>query len=86
MTKEEIYDRMILRYVVPDDRVEYEFEVGKPCMDLYAKVCDARLRLEGRAGIDFEDRDVLEIISCMEDIARICALKMFDYGARYGRA
>jgi len=47
---------------------------------LYQKVCDARLRLSERAGIDFEDRDLLEIIESLEEIGKICALKMFDYG------
>lgn len=76
VTKEEIYDQMTgVRY-----NVENEFLDGTPCSKLYKKVCDARLRLAERTGIDFEDRDILEIIESLEKIGRICALKMFDYG------
>lgn len=76
MTKEEIYDQMSgVRY-----NVENEFVDGTQCSMLYQKVCDARLRLSERTGIDFEDRDLLEIIESLEQIGKICALKMFDYG------
>lgn len=76
MTKEEIYDQMTgVRY-----SVENEFADGTQCSMLYQKVCDARLRLSERTGIDFEDRDLLEMIESLEEIGKICALKMFDYG------
>lgn len=84
MTKEGIYERMTIHFVHPDPEIPYEFDEGKPCEELYGKVCDARLRLAERTGIDFEDRDVLEIVECMEKIAEICALKMYDYGVQYG--
>lgn len=76
MTKQEIYEQVIgARY-----NIENEFADGKPCAQLYGRVNDARLRLSERTGISFEDHDVLEIIQSMEEIAKICALKMFDYG------
>lgn len=76
MTKQDIYTQMIgARY-----NVENEFAEGKQCSELYGKVCDARLRLAERTGIDFEDPDLLEMIEDLEEIGKICALKMFDYG------
>lgn len=85
MTKEEIYERMITEYVVPDPEIPCEFEDGKPCSELYGKVYDARERISERTGIDFEDRDLMEIVESLEEIAKICSLKMFDYGVKYGK-
>ena len=82
MTKEQIYERMTVQFIEPDPEIPCEFDEGKPCGELYGRVCDARLRLVERAGIDFEDRDVLEIIECLE---KLCALRMYDYGAQYGQ-
>lgn len=84
MTKEEIYERMTIQFTHPDPVIPCEFDDGKPCAELYSKVCDARLRLAERTGIDFEDRDVLTIIEGLEKIAEICALKMYDYAVKYG--
>ena len=56
-----------------------EFTDGAPCDILYGKVYDARERLSQRTGIDFEDRDVLEIIECLEEIGRRCAFRMVKY-------
>ena len=83
MTKEQIYERMTVQFTEPDPEIPCEFDEGKPCEELYGRVCDARLRLSERTGIGFEDRDVLEIIESLEEIGKICALKMFDYGVRY---
>lgn len=85
MTKEQIYEHMTVQLVRPDPEIPCEFDEGKPCEELYGRVCDARLRLSERTGIGFEDRDVLEIIESLEEIGKICALKMYDYGARYGQ-
>lgn len=85
MTKEQIYERMAVQFTEPDPEIPCEFDEGKPCEELYGRVCDARLRLSERTGIGFEDRDVLEIIESLEEIGKICALKMYDYGARYGQ-
>lgn len=85
MTKEEIYKRMTVQFVHPDPEIPCEFDEGRPCDELYGRVCDARLRLAERTGIGFEDRDVLEIVENLEEIGKICALKMYDYGARYGQ-
>lgn len=84
MTKEQIYERMTVQFTEPDPEIPCVFDEGRPCEELYGRVCDARLRLTERTGIGFEDRDVLEIIECLEKIGKICALKMYDYGARYG--
>lgn len=82
MTKEQIYERMTVQLVRPDPEIPCEFDSGKPCDVLYGKVTDARLRLCERTGLDFEDRDLLDIIEGLERIGKICALKMFDYGKR----
>lgn len=84
MSKEEIYERMTIQFVQPDPEIPCEFDDGKPCAELYNKVCDARLRLSERTGIDFEDYDLLEIIRYMEEIAKLCSLQMYDYGVRHG--
>ena len=83
MTKEQIYERMTVQLVHPDPEIPYEFDEGKPCDKLYEKVTAARLRLCARTGLDFEDRDLLDIIEGLEEIGKLCALKMFDYGGRY---
>lgn len=80
MTKRDIY-RSITGQLVP---IEDEFADGKPCSLLYHKVEEARERLCKRTGIDFEDSDILEIISGMEKIAEICALKMYHYALLWG--
>ena len=85
MTKEQIYERMTVQFIDPDPEIPCEFDEGRPCDELYGRVCDARLRLAERTGIGFEDRDVLEIVENLEEIGKICALKMYDYGARYGQ-
>ena len=85
MTKEQIYERMTVQFTEPDPEIPCEFDEGRPCDELYGRVCDARLRLAERTGIGFEDRDVLEIVENLEEIGKICALKMYDYGARYGQ-
>ena len=83
MTKEQIYERMTVQLVRPDPEIPCEFDEGKPCDRLYGQVTDARLRLCQRTGLDFEDRDLLDIIEGLEEIGKLCALKMFDYGGRY---
>lgn len=80
MTRLDIY-RNMTGQLVP---VEDEFAEGKPCSLLYRKVTEARERLCRRTGIDFEDVDILEIISDMEKIAEICALKMYQYALLWG--
>lgn len=63
----------------PESRiVENEFAEGKPCEELYRRVYDARIRICERLGVS-ENLDVETIISCMEDISCILAMKMFDY-------
>ena len=84
MTKEYIYDRMTAQYATPDPLIPCEFEEGKPCMELYGRVCDARERIADRTGLDFEDRDLMDIVESLESIAKICALKMFEYGVKFG--
>lgn len=85
MTKEQIYECMTVEFVDPDPEIPCEFDEGRPCGALYGKVCDARLRLAERTGIDFEDRDLMDVIENLEEIGKLCALRMYDYGAQYGQ-
>ena len=80
MTRRDIY-REITGQLIP---IEDEFADGKSCSLLYEKVTDARERLCKRTGIDFEDADLLEMISGMEKIAEICALRMYHYALQWG--
>lgn len=76
MTREEIYAQITGS---GESYVENEFEPGGACMEAYGEVYKARERLAERTGIDFEDEDVMTIIRNMEEIARICSYKMYDY-------
>ena len=84
MTKEQIYERMTVEFVTPDPEIPCEFDDGQPCDLLYGKVCDARMRISERTGIDFEDRDLLAMVEGMEEIGKVLALKMYEYGVRFG--
>jgi hypothetical protein len=59
--------------------VEDEFAEGSECCGLYEDVYRAKLSLCERLG-ENEDRDVETIIGSMERIARLLALKMYEYG------
>lgn len=85
MTKEQIYERMTVQFISPDPKIPCEFDDGKPCDLLYEKVCNARERIAERTGLDFEDRDLLEMVEGMEEIGKVLALKMYEYGAAYGK-
>lgn len=86
MTKEQIYERMTVQFTTPDPIIPCEFDDGKPCAKLYDKVCAARERIAERTGLDFEDHDLLAIVEEMEEMAKLLALKMYEYGARFGTA
>ena len=85
MTKEEIYERMTVQMTVPDPDIPCECDEGRPCELLYDEVCAARERIAERTGLDFEGADLLAMVEGMEEIAKICGLKMFEYGKRFGR-
>lgn len=84
MTKEQIYERMTVQFTTPDPFIPCEFDDGKPCAKLYDKVCAARERIAERTGLDFEDHDLLTIVENMEEMSRILALKMYEYGTLFG--
>lgn len=85
--KDLIFDLMIGaidldRFPFPAGKiVENEYEPGKECEKLYGEVYEANRRICERLGVD-EDDDVTTILNCMDNIARILAYKMFDYGVR----
>ena len=56
-----------------------EFSDGKECGRLYERVYAAKNRLAEKIG-EGENADVEEIIGCMCKIAKILAMKMYDYG------
>jgi hypothetical protein len=66
-------------FIPESSMVENEFDDGKPCAVLYQEVFDANRRLCERLGVD-EDKDIEHLINNMQDIAKILAMKMFDYG------
>lgn len=63
--------------------IEDEFSEGKECCLLYEGVYQAERNLCERLGED-EDEDVEAILNGMERIARVLAMKMYEYG-RCGR-
>ena len=65
--------------------VTNEFEEGNQCCKLYEEVFAAKERLQERLGNpDQEDRDVELIHSNMDDICKILAMKMYEYGYQNG--
>ena len=80
MTRIDIYRQMTGQYVP----IVNEYGDGKACDELYGQVTDARERICARTGLDFEDRDILEIIESMEKICEICSLKMYHYALLWG--
>ena len=89
MQKELIYDKMNgfltdgLPSLAEGTVVEDEFAEGKECCLLYEGVYQAERNLCERLGED-EDEDVEAILNGMERIARVLAMKMYEYG-RCGR-
>ncbi len=88
MLKEQIFEKMNgflaegMLSLPEQAAVEDEFAEGKECCLLYEGVYRARKNLCERLGGD-EDEDVETILNGMERIARVLALKMYEYG-RYG--
>ena len=85
MQKELIYDKMNgfltdgMLSLPEGVEIEDEFAEGKECGFLYEGVYQAKQNLCERLGED-EDSDVEAILSCMEGIARLLVMKMFEYG------
>lgn len=86
MTKEQIYERMTVQFVTPDTVIPCEFDEGKPCDLLYQQVCEARARIAERTGLDFEDHDLLAMVEGLEEIGKVLAMKMFEYGTAYAKS
>lgn len=61
------------------------FADGSPCDRLYDCATRARLRLAQRTGIDFEDHDLLDLISSLEEIGHQCAFQAAIYLLRRRR-
>ena len=70
-------------YMLPG--VENLFEPDKPCYEHYSDMRRAYDRLLERLGKTDEDEDIEAIISAMQSIETIMAIKMFDYGVLFER-
>ena len=85
MQKELIYDKMNgfltegMSSLQGGAAIEDEFAEGKECCLLYEGVYQAGRNLCERLGED-EDEDVEAILNGMERIARVLAMKMYEYG------
>lgn len=72
------------RFQVPEAMlVENEYQEGKLCTKEYNKAYAARERLCSRLGVN-DDGDVSLIMSCMTEIGKHLAMKMFEYGVFCG--
>lgn len=85
MEKELIYNMMNGFYdcdsicIPPNLVIIDEFSEGKECSRLLDKIYHARIHLSQKLGSE-EDADVETIINSMNQITKILAMKMFDYG------
>lgn len=77
--QEELWLKVMGMHAQPDG-IPSEFEEGSPCMKLYDRIDDARVRLCERFGIDFEDPDMLEILNCEDEICKLVGCRMYRYG------
>ncbi len=66
--------------------VKSEFYEGSACSLAYGRMLEAYSRLCSRLGVpEWEDADVEAVIDALMDIEKHIALKMFDYGALFGK-
>lgn len=85
MQKEQIFEKMNgflaeeSPFLPKQVDVEDEFSEGKECCLLYESIYRAERNLCERLGED-EDEDVEAILNGMERIARVLAMKMYEYG------
>lgn len=65
--------------------IENMFDEGAECERLYAVTYDMRRSIAARLGTDTEDGELHRLICAYEQMQRIIALKMFEYGVSAGR-
>ena len=65
--------------------VQDAFEEGTEGEKLLERIYNARERLTERFDLDFEDQDLMEIITAYDDMVRYIAYQMYDYGAAFAR-
>lgn len=65
--------------------VENLFSDNAPCQISYERMLDAYARIRERLNCGDEDQDVEVIINELLRIGKLTGLKMFEYGARFGR-
>ena len=69
-------------YRVPG--VDYLFDAGQPCMQLYCQALDAYQNLCQRLGETDEDKDVETIFRAFLQMEREIGYRMYEYGAQFG--
>lgn len=75
--------QLVEEYRIPG--VENAFGEGSYCMKRYSDMLDAYGRLCERLGVVDEDDDVEIIIHALMDIEREMSMKMYHYGAKFGK-
>lgn len=87
MRSELIYN-LINGFICDDISIPLEFEIinefeeGKECDRISGEVYQAQCRLAGKLGDDDEDEDVEALINGMNNLTKIIALKMYEYGRK----
>lgn len=81
---EAVYDSLQGELLVPVPGVKNMFAQGEICALKYQQMWDAYLRLCMRLGVVDEDEDVEIIICALMDIQKLLAIKMYEYGAKFG--
>lgn len=69
-------------YIIEGIEIENSFEMGSKCSNIYDNIYNAKQRLYKRLGTNDEDVDI--IMLQYSQLAREIALKMFEYGYRFG--
>lgn len=69
-------------YIIEGIEIENAFEIGSKCSNIYNNIYNAKQRLYERLGTDDEDVDILMLQ--YSQLTREIALKMFEYGYKFG--
>lgn len=88
-TAERVYELLngYLTNDVPDEvegiSIRNEFSDGKKCSNLSEKVYDLKQKINERLSTN-DDAELERLITYMEEIQKIIALKMYVYGSKIG--
>lgn len=86
MTREDKIDlwERVMGECAENGEIENLFEDGKLCDLLWQKIYAAEQRICTKAGVE-ECRELNEIFHCWNEICMHVALRMYDYGAEFGK-